>query len=188
MRTRLYSGWAILFCFAAALHRSSHSTGIPAETTYDVCCRRCMYTRYVFICWYSIPCSTGDHIASRTGVIFWFSGQTNFEADVEREVPSPVGRACLALLGRFATVIQPSKLKIKAKVICSFFSLLIGRNAGEFTYKEWWHSHNWRRKTSSKGKFMFDFCHSNTLRLLLVFTSFPLVLGGFECDVTCQSC
>ena len=35
---------------------------------------------------------------------------------------------------------------------------------------------------------MFDFCHSNTLRLLLVFASFPLVLGDFECDVTCQSC
>ena len=97
-----YENQAILFCFAAALHGSSHSTGIPAETTYDVCCRRCMYTRYVFICWYSIPCSTGDHIASRTGVIFWFSGQTNCEAGVERGVPFPVGRACLALLVRFS--------------------------------------------------------------------------------------
>ena len=35
---------------------------------------------------------------------------------------------------------------------------------------------------------MFDFCHSNTLRLRLVFASFPLVLGGFECDLTYQSC
>ena len=96
MRTRLW------FCFAATLHRSSHSTGIPAETTYDVCCRRCMYTRYVLICRYSIPCSTGDHIANRTGVIFWFSGQKNCESCVEREIPSPVGRACLALLARFA--------------------------------------------------------------------------------------
>ena len=41
-------------------------------------------------------------IESRTGVIFWFSGQTNCEAGVEREVPSPVGRACLAPLARFA--------------------------------------------------------------------------------------
>ena len=35
---------------------------------------------------------------------------------------------------------------------------------------------------------MFDFCHSNTLQLLLVVASFPLVLGDFDCDVTCQSC
>lgn len=93
---------AILFCFATALHRSSHSTGLPAERTYNVCCRRCMCTRYVLICRYSIPCSTGNHIANRTGVIFWFSGQKNCEAGVEREIPSPVGRACLALLARFA--------------------------------------------------------------------------------------
>ena len=80
-RTRAtYENQAILFCFAAALHRSSHSTGLPAERTYDVCCRRCMCTRYVLICRYSIPCSTGDHIANRTGVIFWFFGQKNCEA------------------------------------------------------------------------------------------------------------
>ena len=102
-RTRAtYENQAILFCFAAALHRSSHITGLPAEQTYDVCCRRCMCTRYVLICRYSIPCSTGDHIANRTGVIFWFFGQKNCEAGVEREIPSPVGRACLALLARFA--------------------------------------------------------------------------------------
>lgn len=35
---------------------------------------------------------------------------------------------------------------------------------------------------------MFDFCHSNTLQLLLVVASFPLVLGDFDCDATCQSC
>ena len=48
-----YENQAMLFCFAAALHGSSHSTGIPAERTYDVCCRRCMCTRYVLICRYS---------------------------------------------------------------------------------------------------------------------------------------
>ena len=69
-----YENQAILFCFAAALHRSSHSTGLPAERTYDVCCRWCMCTRYVLICRYSIPCSTGDHIANRTGVIYLFFG------------------------------------------------------------------------------------------------------------------
>ena len=35
-------------------------------------------------------------------LFFWFSGQTNCEAGVEREIPSPVGHACLALLARFA--------------------------------------------------------------------------------------
>ena len=38
-----YENQAILFCFAAALHRNSHTTRIPAEMNYDVCCLRCMY-------------------------------------------------------------------------------------------------------------------------------------------------
>ena len=97
MRTRLW------FCFAAALHGSSHSTGIPEETTCDVCCRRCMYIPGMFLYVGTVSHAVqATVIESRTGVIFWFSGQTNCEAGVEREVPSPVGRACLTLLARFA--------------------------------------------------------------------------------------
>ena len=97
-----YENQAILFCFAATLHRSSHSTGIPAETTYDVCCRRCMYTRYVLICRYSIPCSTGDRIQAEQLLFFGFPCKRICEAGVERVVPSPVEHAWLALLARFA--------------------------------------------------------------------------------------
>ena len=75
MRTRLW------FCFAATLHGSSHSTGIPAETTYDVCCRRCMYIPGMFLYVGTVSHAVqATVIESRTGVIFWFSGQTNCEA------------------------------------------------------------------------------------------------------------
>ena len=102
-RTRAtYENQAILFCFAAALHRSSHSTGLPAERTYDVCCRRCMCTRYVLICRYSIPCSTGDRMQAEQLLFFGFPGKRICEAGVERVVPSPVEHAWLAFLARFA--------------------------------------------------------------------------------------